>query len=134
MVVLYENLAKNAQKIEDVENKLLNDPNSFRLNSWMSRLIKQREKLLIFNQKYWGKLARKEWLIDGNRNSKFFPLRANARRRKKLILKLKDKCGVWLDDQKMIADKFIYDYDQRFASACCRSHILLDLGLPKLIN
>jgi len=43
-------LRLNLEKINYVENKLLESPLSFRLNEWMNRLLKQREKLLLFNQ------------------------------------------------------------------------------------
>ena len=57
----YDELSKNAQKLAYVEERLMVNPNSYRFNSWLNRLLKQREKLLLFNQKYWGKLARREW-------------------------------------------------------------------------
>jgi len=56
----HQRLSLNAQKIQMVEEKLINQPDSHRLNSWMNRLLVQREKLLLFNQKYWGNLKRKE--------------------------------------------------------------------------
>ena len=34
-----------------------------RLNSWLASSVKQREKLVIFNQCCWGKYARKKWLF-----------------------------------------------------------------------
>jgi len=82
----------------------------------MNRLIKQRDKLLLFNHKYWGKLKRKEWLVHGDRNSRYFHQRANIRRKKKLVFKLKNDCGVWIENQEDIADKFIADYSNRFKS------------------
>jgi len=30
-------------------------------------------------------------------------------REEKLVMKIKDDCGVWIDDHKLIADKFITD-------------------------
>jgi len=56
----YDKLSKNAQKLAYVEERLTANPDSYRLNSWLNRLLKQREKLLLFIQKYWGKLARRE--------------------------------------------------------------------------
>jgi len=66
---------------------------------WLNPLILQREKLLLFNQKYWGKLEGKEWLVHGDRNSRYFQQRANTRQKKKLVMKLKDDCGIWIDNQ-----------------------------------
>jgi len=62
-------IEKNTTKLHYVENKLLETPDSYRLNNWHFRLIKQREKLMLFNQRYWGQFARKQWLINGDRNS-----------------------------------------------------------------
>jgi len=75
------------QKIGLVEEKLVNQLDSLRLNSWLNRLLKHRKKLLLFNQKYWGNLKRKEWLTRGDRNSKFFQQRAIIRRKHKLVHK-----------------------------------------------
>ena len=43
---------KNTTKLHIVESKLIADPHSHRLNAWYSRLLKQREKLLLFNKRY----------------------------------------------------------------------------------
>ena len=63
-------------------------PDSPRLNTWLNQLLVQREKLLLFNQKYWENLKRKEWLVHEDRNLRYF--RQRARRKKKLVFKLKD--------------------------------------------
>ena len=110
----HHNLRTNMQKIGIVEEKLVNQPDSLRLNCWLNRLLGQREKLLLFNQKYWGNLKRKEWLTSGDRNSKFFQQRAINRRKHKLVHKLKNDCGNWMDHQNDIAKKFISDYSERF--------------------
>ena len=124
----------NEQKIEYVERKLLENPNSFRLNSWMTRLIKQREKMLLFKQKYWGKLSRNEWLVKGDRNTNFFQRRANARRKRKLIMKIKDDSGIWIEDHKTIADRFITEFMQRFKSSHNGSRNLPEVGLTRLVS
>jgi len=41
----YDELSKNAQKLAYVEERLMVNPNSYRFNSWLNRLLKQREKL-----------------------------------------------------------------------------------------
>jgi len=42
-----------------VKTKLVHDQNNGRLNNWHYRLIKQREKMHLFKQKYWGKWQEK---------------------------------------------------------------------------
>jgi len=57
---LQDKIQQNLDKINYVENKLLDQPGSHRHNSWIQRLVVQREKLLLFNSKWWGRQARKE--------------------------------------------------------------------------
>jgi len=45
-------LERNGEKLLEVEHKLTLQPHSARLNNWHYRLIKQREKMHLFNQKY----------------------------------------------------------------------------------
>ena len=49
-------------------------------------------------------------------------------------MKLKDDCGIWINDQKLIVDKFIADYTQRFTLGKSTRRIIPDLGIPKLIS
>jgi len=39
-----------------------------------------------------------------------------AKRKKQMIFKLKDECGVWLDTKQDIAAKFISDYKARLTT------------------
>jgi len=68
----------------------------------------------MFNQKYWNNHKRKEWLLNGDRNTKFFQQRAIGRRKYKLVHKLKNDCGLWMDTQQDVAEKFISDYNHGF--------------------
>ena len=54
--------------------------------------------------------------MNGDHNSKFFYQRAMAKRKKQMIFKLKDECGVWLDTKQDIAAKFISDYKARLTT------------------
>jgi len=79
-------------------------------------MLRQREKLLLFNQKNWGTFSRKAWLVNGDRNSRYFQQQANIRRKRKLVCKIKDNCGMWIDNPHIIAEKFVHDYTNRFLS------------------
>ena len=45
-------LERNGEKLLTVEAKLVQDSNNARLSNWHYRLLKQREKMHLFNQKY----------------------------------------------------------------------------------
>ncbi|XP_047978592.1 uncharacterized protein LOC125220464 [Salvia hispanica] len=44
---------------------------------------------------FWRQRAKQHWLRDGDRNSKFFHVKASARKKKNTISQLKDDNGVW---------------------------------------
>ena len=52
-----QKLESNADKLLHNEQKLVSQPNSAHLNYEHYRLIKQHEKMHLFTQKYWGKMA-----------------------------------------------------------------------------
>jgi len=45
-------IEKNTNKLQLVESKLIGHPHSLRLNDWHFQLLKQREKLSLFNKLY----------------------------------------------------------------------------------
>ena len=51
-----------------------------------------------------------------------------------MIIKLRDDCGLWIDDHKEIADKFTADFCKRFKSSHNNQCTLGHLGLPRLIS
>ena len=109
-------IEKNTDKLKDVESQLLENPNSPRLNHWHFRLLKQRENLLLFNKRFWGKFARQRWLVDGDRNSRYFHQSAKTRKQRSAILRIQDDAGVWLDQPPLIQSKFINDFSARLTS------------------
>ena len=93
---------KNSAKLQFVESLIIADPHNHRLTGWHFRLLKQRERLLLFNKRYWGTLAHKKWLVDGDRNSRFFHQSATARKRHCAILRIKDPSGIWIEDPEVL--------------------------------
>jgi len=73
--------------------------------------------LLLFNKRYWGNLARKRWLVDGDRNYRYFHQSAKNRKRHCSILRIKDASGIWLEELQVIRQKFIDDFSDHFTSA-----------------
>jgi len=131
---IHNKIRSNLEKIDYVENQLLQFPMNYRLNNWLTRLLKQREKLLLFNQKYWGRYKRKAWLIDGDRNSSFFQRSVQNRQNRHTILRIRNDVGGWLVDDKDIHCQFITDFQSRLKSNFSRPRTMPNLGLPKIIS
>ena len=89
-------IEKNTEKLHYVENHLIGNADNPRLTHWHNRLIKQREKLMLFHQRFWGRLVRKQWLIDGDPNSRFFHQMVTARKRCTFISRIKNEVGGWI--------------------------------------
>jgi len=107
---LVTRLRKIQSSYKFVESKIIANPQNQRFNDWHFRLLKQREKLLLFNKRYWGTLGRKKWLIDGDRNSRYFHQSAKTRNRNCSILRIKDPSGIWIEDPAVIRQQFLQDY------------------------
>lgn len=107
--------AKEA-KIAELESKLIDQPFNPRLNNHLQRMIKQRERLLLFNQKNWGNLARKNWLTQGDRNSRFFHNKMKTRNARNTIYRLKNDLGQWEDDPVQISRSLISSFQHRFTT------------------
>ena len=90
--------------------------------------------MLLFNQKCWGRFARKDWLVKGDRNSSYFQRRANIHRKKQEITKLKDDAGIWIYEPRDIAQKILLDYTEHFKSLYRTPRTIHALGLPCLIS
>ena len=73
--------------------------------------------MLLFNKRYWGSLARKKCLVDGDRNSWYFHQSANNRKYVCSILRIKDASGIWIEELAAIKQKFMEDFSDRFTSA-----------------
>jgi len=51
-----------------------------------------------------------------------------------MVIKLKDECGVWIDNMQDIAAKFIFDYKARFIANGRWQNTNLDINIPKVIT
>jgi len=79
-------------------------------------------------------MKRKEWLVNGDRNTTFFQRRANYQRKKKFTIKIHDDCGVWIDEPKAIADKFTADFYRRFKSNFNSQRCIANLGITHVVT
>ena len=56
----------------------------------------------LFNQKYWENFARKEWLVNVDRDCLFHQSVKSQKMHNKII-KIRGEYGVWLDEKQQTA-------------------------------
>ncbi|TYH28589.1 hypothetical protein ES288_A02G155300v1 [Gossypium darwinii] len=89
----YQRFRRMKNKIKRVEEEIsqLMDGG---LKEWTMRQLKQARgklgHLYDVEEKYWALRARSQWLREGDRNTRYFHVRASGRRRKNNISRLKD--------------------------------------------
>ncbi|KAH7838491.1 hypothetical protein Vadar_027204 [Vaccinium darrowii] len=67
-------------------------------------LISEYNKILAQEELLWFQKSRSQWIVMGERNTRYFHLSTIIRRRKAKISMLKDNNNVWIDDPVMIKD------------------------------
>ena len=78
-------------------------------------------------------MARKDWLMNGDRNSSYLHQSIKARKSISKITKIKDTSGVWIDESVQIEKMFITDFTTIFKSTqAVTSNI--EMEMSNLVN
>lgn len=70
---------------------------------------KELENLLEDDEIYWKQRAREDWLEWGDKNTKWFHMKANSRRKRNKIRGLMDDLGIWTEEDngmELIANQY----------------------------
>ncbi|XP_042962749.1 uncharacterized protein LOC122297028 [Carya illinoinensis] len=90
-------LASAKDKLKGIEEM---DPN-FQHTSLHKEAREEVQKWLERDELMWKQRSRVQWLKEGDRNSRFFHHKANARRKKNGFHQLQDECGNWKRGDQM---------------------------------
>ena len=82
-----------------------------RINHMVRRLKREITELIDKANRMWFQRSKVLWAQNGDKNSKFFHVRATQRKRKDSIQKICDASGVWTSNPEDIA-KCVVDYYQ----------------------
>lgn len=107
------------KKIAELKRKIT----SLKMGDWsvqkaedVSNLSREIEELWKIEEEFRGQRARLSWVQYGDKNSKFFHTVTVQRRQRNRITKIKDSEGVWVDDERQIADDFRVFFSDLFTS------------------
>lgn len=65
-------------------------------------LQNQLEDVLYKEELMWHQRSRSQWLLDGDRNTRYYHIKATNRKKKNKIHMLKDEQGDWVEDEEQI--------------------------------
>ena len=80
-------------------------------------LRKEVNDLLDKEMKMWFQRSRFLWAVHGDRNSKFFHMKATQRYQRNRITGIKNSLGKWCTDQRVIATEVIDFFSKLFSSS-----------------
>ncbi|XP_056690230.1 uncharacterized protein [Spinacia oleracea] len=109
-------LQKNSDKITELQTKLIIQPFNNILQDHLLRMIKQREKLLAFGQSTWKSFSKKQWLTQGDRNTRFFHQKIKSQSARNTIYRLQNDLGQWESDPTTVQDCLLKSFKHRFVS------------------
>ncbi|XP_060170580.1 uncharacterized protein LOC132601516 [Lycium barbarum] len=69
------------------------------------------KKYLQYQEDYWRKKSGLDWLVEGDRNTKFFHTIVKGRRKKLQIRKIQNSEGDWIEEEDQIAAEAISFYE-----------------------
>ena len=77
------------------------------LCSLQKSLWKELEEILLHEDIMWAQKSRCDWFSFGDKNTRYFHLRANARRRYNRVDAIKDDSGEWIFDEEKIKQEAV---------------------------
>ena len=83
-------------------------------------VVQLKQELNTFLDKdihMWFQRSRALWSVEGDRNTNFFHGVATQRNRSNFIKGIQDRDGVWVSDEKVVADIFVDFYARLFTSS-----------------
>ena len=80
---------------------------------------------------YWKQRSRQDWLVSGDKNTKFFHQKANQREQRNRVTRLRDEAGTWFDEEEEITECFVSYFETLFGSENnCDTDPVIDLVQP----
>ena len=121
-------LQKKQKLLAQVELVALNTGINFQARMLRREVNDQLDK----EMKMWFQRSRSLWAVHGDRNSKFFHMKATQRYRRNRISKIKNSLGQWCTDQRVIATE-VTDFFSKLYSSSNSCQPKLALGTIKTI-
>ena len=92
-------------RLYGVQKALANNPSPDLINL-ESHLQKDLEEVLDHERDLWLLKSRVNWMVQGDRNTSFYHVSTLARRKRNLIILVKNEGGMWIIEGREVMDYF----------------------------
>lgn len=113
---IFEKKEKISKRLQGIDRIPSSSFTEFHKNLHRS-LSEEYQSLLILERDLWFMKSRCTWLVDGDKNTKFYHTSTVKRRSNNRILGLKKPSGVWTHDLKEISNMALYYFENLFDSS-----------------
>lgn len=97
-----------------VSKKLLVLEKNCFLDDLESNLQKELQEILSREEILWFQNPRASWIMDGDRNTKYYHTKTFIRRRRNKIMALRNEMGDWMMDQEVLKNHAKIHFNQMF--------------------
>ncbi|XP_019166530.1 PREDICTED: uncharacterized protein LOC109162265 [Ipomoea nil] len=115
----FGNIFKKVEELEgkmrELEEKLQERPTDETLLEY-KRVQALLQRQVRMEESYWQQKAHSQWVVEGERNSKYFQGLVRERRSRQIIHKIMSDEGVWVEDQGKIAGMAVEFFQQLFTA------------------
>ena len=102
---IFQKKRKVLARLDRVQRSLANQLFSS-LVALENQLCKELDVVLEQERDLWALKSRINWMILGDRNTSFYHISALARRKHNFITAIKNDAGVWLTEEREVANHF----------------------------
>ncbi|XP_017648098.1 uncharacterized protein LOC108488327 [Gossypium arboreum] len=128
-IIHRKNLLK--KKLDNVQ-KVIDRRSSSYLNQVELEIQEELESILHHEELLWHQNSRCDWLVFGDRNTRFFHRRALQRRKHNRIVTLKNQVGEWVMDEEELKQEAVNFYKNLYGEQPRRASNLGDSSFPSL--
>ncbi|XP_019198183.1 PREDICTED: uncharacterized protein LOC109192011 [Ipomoea nil] len=89
---IFERVKEFERKVRELEGEVQNNPTEGNLMSYKKMQV-EYQKYLVREERFWQQKSHKKWVVEGERNTKYFQGMVRERRRKQYIHKIKNEVG-----------------------------------------
>ncbi|KAH0758046.1 hypothetical protein KY290_021539 [Solanum tuberosum] len=122
------------EEIARIKEELFEEFPSTENREVMRRAKAEYTKYLHLEESYWQQKAGYDWLVDGDRYTRFFHSLVKGRRQRLKLLKIQNSKGDWLEDSTEIAEEAVQFFQKQFMQERDSTDHSLLAHVPALIN